>query len=58
MLDGNQTEEIMDLIDESKRSSVHRLLTQAPFVAPVVASFKMSDLGLDEAPVRIYSSNV
>ncbi len=58
MPDGEHGQEIMNLVDEAKRSSVGRLLNEAPFVAPVVASFRMSDLGLDESQVQTYSSNV
>ncbi len=58
MLDDGQNQEFMSLVDEAKRSSVHRLLNETPFVAPVVASFQMTELNLDKAQAQIYSSNV
>jgi hypothetical protein len=57
MLDGGHDQKIMSLVDEAKRSSVHRMLTETPFVTPVVASFPMSDLGIDETQARTYSAN-
>ena len=57
MRDGGCDQEFMNLVDEAKRSSVHRMLTETAFVAPVVASFPMSDLGIDDTETRTYSAN-
>jgi hypothetical protein len=58
MLDASQGQEFMNLVDEARRASVLRMLRETPFVAPVVASFQMSDLDLDAAQAQTYSSNV
>ncbi len=58
MLANGQEQEFMSRVDEAKRTSVRHMLAETAFVMPVVASFAMSDLKIDETQTRVYSSNV
>ena len=57
MLESDVNPEFIERIDEAKRSLISRMLTEATYVAPTVASFTMGDLSLDETQTRTYSAN-
>ena len=47
---------LIERVDESKRSSVRKMAGLA-FAVPVVASFSMAGLSVNEAHAQTYSSN-
>lgn len=57
MLDSDVNREFLARIDETQRSLISRMVTEASFVAPAVTSFAMGELSIDEAPTRTYSAN-
>jgi hypothetical protein len=57
MLDSDVSREFIERIDESKRSLISKMVTEATFVAPTVASFAMGELDEDDTRAWTYSSN-
>lgn len=49
MDDKEPGDKLVDQVDEGRRSAVRRFIGTAAFAAPVVASFSLSGLGVNEA---------
>jgi len=56
MAEQHINKEFIERIDEEKRSSVRKLAKLA-FAVPVVASFSMAGLKVNEAHAQTYASN-
>jgi hypothetical protein len=49
---------ILDQVDPEKRDFIKKVLVGTAFVAPIVASFSMDGLSLNEAYAQVLSSNI
>ena len=49
--------EFLDRIDESKRSSIRKMLLGTAFVVPAVVSFSLNGLAISEAHAQPYAVN-
>jgi hypothetical protein len=49
MATGDLSEKVLESVEESRRSFLMKLILNTAFVAPAVASFSMSGLGVNEA---------
>jgi hypothetical protein len=56
MADQEVNKEFIERVDEAKRSSVRKMAGLA-FVVPVVASFAMAGLSVNEAHAQSYGAN-
>jgi hypothetical protein len=57
MLDSAVSRDFIDRIDESQRALISKMVSEATFVAPALASFAMADLANDDALTGTYSAN-
>jgi hypothetical protein len=57
MKDNEIKPDLIERIDETKRSSI-RKMTQLAFAVPLVASFAMGGLRVNEAHAQAYVSNL
>jgi hypothetical protein len=57
MLDTDVGGELLERIDESKRSSIIKMMSETTFAAPTLASFAIGELSHDDTRTWTYSSN-
>ena len=57
MSDGDINTKFIERIDQAKRSSIRKMVLGTAFVVPVVASFSMSGLAVNEAHASSYGPN-
>lgn len=58
MLESNVSRDFIDRIDESQRAVISKMVSEAEFVAPALASFSMADASLDDTLTGTYARNV
>ena len=58
MLDSAVSQDFIDRIDESQRSFISKMVSEATFVAPTLASFAIGDESDDETLTGTYSANL
>lgn len=58
MTDPDRLNKALDMIDESKRGSMRKLLVTAAFAPPVVASFAVNGMMVTSAMAQSGSSNI
>jgi hypothetical protein len=57
MSDTEVNSKFIDRIDESKRSSMRKMVLGTAFMVPTVVSFSMNGLAVDEAHAASYGAN-
>ena len=58
MADHNTDPKLIDRIDESKRTSIRKMVLGGAFIVPTVASFSLNGLAINEAHAQTYASNL
>jgi hypothetical protein len=58
MADNDIHSKFIDRIDESKRSSIRKMVIGTAFVVPAVASFSLNGLAINEAHAAEYATNI
>jgi Na+/H+-dicarboxylate symporter len=57
MADNSNDPKLIDRIDESKRTSIRKMVVGAAFIVPTVASFSLNGLAINEAHAAVYCAN-
>ncbi|MGA2961782.1 MAG: hypothetical protein ABSD96_08925 [Candidatus Korobacteraceae bacterium] len=56
-MDDQPDPKLLESVDEGKRASLKKLLLGSAFAIPVIASFTMSGLGVNEAHASVFPPN-